>query len=191
MKRRHVAISGVLAFVAGGVLAGFTGCSPTLLQNLTAERTGNVTIQFINNTPFRAAFSYGSYDAWDKSPGPVDLQQLRLEAHTTSAAATVTCRRNVAVGTQDFVKRVLDTKTDQSTANFDADAFDSVVHFSSAPTDSTGAALPSAGTALGVEKLLGVNFGCANELIFTFVQDPDATGGFRIDFEVIRDKPVQ
>ncbi len=73
------------------------------------------------------------------------------------------------------------------TDTFDADAFDTVVHFSSAPSDSNAAALPTEGTALGREVLLGVDYSCADEIIFTFVQDPDAVGGFRIDFEVILD----
>jgi hypothetical protein len=148
-------------------------------------------MQFINNTRYRAAFSFGTWDASDRTPGPVTLQQLRVPANTSSTAATVPCRRNAAVGTKNFVDRVVATKTDQTTTTFDPDSFDKVVHFSAAASDSDAAALPTAGTALGVEKLLGVDYSCADLLIFTFWEDPDAEGGFRVDYEVVLDQVQQ
>ena len=194
MRRIDIAARGALA-AAVGLLAGLSGCGEVWL-NLTKERTGDATRQgtiavvFINNTPFRASFSYGLWDAWDKTPGQATLRQLRLEGNTSTAATTLSCQRNFAIGTQDFVDRVIETKGDQTTT-FDPDAFGTVVNFSSAPAASDAAALPTEGTALGVEKLLGVDYSCADGLIFTFVQDPDAAGGFRIDFEVILDQAQQ
>lgn len=188
MNRKSVAISGALAGMAAALFAVFTGCIGTIAQNQLAERTGDITFVFINSTPYRAAFSYGTWDAWDRTPGPVDLQQLQLAPNTTSDEATVPCRRNAAVGTQDFVDRVIATRADEELQDFDPDAFDTVVHFSSAPSGTGAAALPTVGTALGIEKLLGVDYSCGDQLIFTFVEDPDAEGGFRIDFEVILDE---
>ncbi len=176
------------AFVAGLLVVLQPGCGSTFV-NLTKERTGNVTVVFVNNTPYRAGFSYGSYDAWDRSYGTVTLQQLSMEAHTTSTAATIPCRRNVAVGTDDFVARVQVTQA-YDTDTFNADLFGSTVSFSSAPTDSTAVNLPTEGTALGREVLLGIDYSCADELIFTFVEDPASPGGFRIDYQVIIDAPL-
>jgi len=187
MRSSRIVLSGVVAGLATSALSLVGGCPDTVLTNLTKERTGNISIQFINNTRYRAAFSYGTWDSWDRSPGPVTLQQLRLPPHAISSVAQLPCRRNAAIGTQEFVQRVLDTKADQ-TGTFDADAFDDTVHFSSAPSDSDLAALPTAGWAEGVEKLLGVDYSCGDLLIFTFWEDPDAPGGFRIDNEVILDK---
>ncbi len=194
MKRGNI-VAGAGLVVAAGLLGNLCGCGDVWL-NLTKERTGDasragtISVVFINNTPHRASFSFGVWDAWDKSPGPAALRQLRLEGSTSSAPASLSCQRNFAIGTQDFVDRVLETKADD-TATFDPDAFGTVVNFSSAPTDSDAAALPTEGTALGVEKLLGVDYSCADRLIFTFVQDPDAAGGFRIDFEAILDETQQ
>jgi hypothetical protein len=191
MNRRNVAVSGLLAGLAATSLSLVAGCSDTVWRNLTKERTGNISMQFINNTRYRAAFSFGTWDASDRTPGPVTLQQLRVPANTSSTAATVPCRRNAAVGTKNFVDRVVATKTDQTTTTFDPDSFDKVVHFSAAASDSDAAALPTAGTALGVEKLLGVDYSCADLLIFTFWEDPDAEGGFRVDYEVVLDQVQQ
>jgi len=191
MNRRNIAVSGLLAGLAAGSLSTVAGCPDTVWRNLTKERTGNISMQFINNTRYRAAFSFGTWDASDRTPGPVTLQQLRVPANSSSTAATVPCRRNAAVATKDFVDRVIATKTDEATTSFDADSFDTVVHFSAAASDSDAAALPTAGTALGVEKLLGVDYSCADLLVFTFTEDPDAEGGFRVDFEVILDQTNQ
>ncbi len=187
MSRKEVLLSGLLAIGMAGLFSGLAGCNPVVWKNLTKERTGNVTLTFVNNTTFRASFSYGSWNRWNEAPGPVVLQQLRLEANTTSSNATLPCDRNISIGTQPFVDRVILTEADDTTG-FDPEAFDTVVHFSAADTDDDTSGLPTAGSALGVDKLLGVDFSCADQLVFTFVVDPDAEGGFRIDYEVILDE---
>jgi hypothetical protein len=190
MKRIRLAALGRLGLISTAVLALSNGCSPDTFKNLTKATTGDVTFVFVNATPYAAAFSFGTYDAWDNSPGPVELQQLRLNANESSEATTVTCRRNAAVGTADFVQRVIATDAD-NIEDFDPEAFSDVIRFSSVPGDAPGGGLPTEGTARGIERLLGVHYSCADQLVFTFVQDPDAEGGFRVDFSVIRDIPLE
>jgi hypothetical protein len=189
MNRRDVLAGGGLALALAAVLAGQGGCLPSVFLNQTKQRTGNITFQFVNNTPYTAVFSYGTYDAWDNTPGAASLEQLRLAPNTSSSPTSVTCRRNAVVGTQDFLDRVLLIGT-ENFANFDPDAFSAVVQFSSAPTGSSAAGLPTAGTAQGQNRLLGVDYSCADQLVFKFFVDPDAPGGFRIDFDDILDKPA-
>src|SRR2546423_8703959 len=84
-----------------------SGCSSNFFANQTARRAGNISVQFVNNTPFRAAFTFGTYDSLDRNPpGPASLQQLRLESGASSAVAAVTCRRLFAIGTAGFVPRL-------------------------------------------------------------------------------------
>ncbi len=169
------------------VLVLQVSCTGDFVANQTEERSGNVSVQFINSTPFRASFSFGSYDSLDRDPpGPVTLMQSRLEGLTNSAPVQLTCRRDVSIGTDEFLQRVLDTNAD-NTANFDAEAFSSMVNFSSAASDSDAAALPTEGTALGRNVRLGVDYTCGDLLIFTFTQDAVRPGGFRIDFSVVPD----
>jgi hypothetical protein len=171
-----------------GLAALTASCSSELIANQTAVRQGNVAFQFVNTTPFRASFTYGTYDALDRNPpGAPNIQQLRLEGFQTTAPTDVTCARNAAIASQSLVDRVIDTDGHLA-VNFDREAFNAVVNFSSADEDSDAAALPTEGTAEGVELLLGVDFGCRDRLIFTFVQDPAAPGGFRIDFSLLRDR---
>ncbi len=191
MRHGKVVAGSLVAGLMMGLAVVTAGCGNSW-ANLTSERTadrgGTFGVAFVNNTPYRASFSFGAWDAWDKSPGAVSLNQLRVSANTTTATTNVPCRRNFAIGTQEYLDRVILTETDRSTQSFDADAFVAYVSFSSAPADSDLAALPTAGTARGVEKLLGADFSCGDEIIFTFVEDPDAEGGFRIDFVVVVDE---
>ncbi len=188
MKTRFVAV-GFLTVLSVGVaaLAG-PGCSPTLLQNLTAPLNDNITLTFVNETQFRASFTYGIFHDLERDPpGGVSFVQHRLEAGLSTAPSNSPCARNLSIGTAKMLQRVLDTNGDQNTPSFDEDAFSVTVNFSDAPADSDLAATPTVGTAVGVNKLVGVDFSCGDELIFTFRQDPDAEGGFRIDFLLIHD----
>ncbi|RMF76920.1 MAG: hypothetical protein D6744_11915 [Planctomycetota bacterium] len=184
MMRKSARAAALLTVAA---LACAAGCAGALIANLVEEAQGSVIVQIINNTPFRASFSYGAFDDLDRNPpGPVSLQQIRLEAFTSSAEVTLTCGRDVAIATQKLVDRVIATNGD-SAAGFDVDAFDDVVHFSAAPADSDGAALPDAGTAEGIIVRLGNDYSCGDTLIFTLEEDAAKPGGFRIDFTVIPD----
>lgn len=182
-------ISKPIAFVAGLVALFATltvGCSGDFLANLIEERSGGISVIIINNTAYRASFTLGGYDALVRNPpSAAELKQRRIEAATTTSAITLDCVRNIAIGTEALVERVIETEGHLA-ANFDDDAFSEFVHFSSAPIDDETAALPTVGTAEGREVRLGVNFACGDQLIFTFEQDAAATGGFRIDYAVLQ-----
>ncbi len=187
MIHRAIAVNGpTLAFALTGALLLPGGCSRTVWLNQTKERTGNITMLFVNTTSADAGFTYGTWDEWDQSPGTVNMRQSSVPAFTASEVVTVPCARNAAIGTQPLVDRVLETKADD-TDTFIPERFDTVVRFAQASSDSDAAGLPTAGTAKGVGLLLGVDYSCEDRIIFTFVEDPDAEGGYRIDYVVILD----
>ncbi len=187
MTRKKIAVSGLVAAALLPLLVVLIGCPPTSFLNVTKEVSGQIGIQFVNTTPYRAIFTYGVYNPWDRvTPGSVVFAQLKLEGNTTSTLATDSCERAVAVGTQAMLDRIIATKGDQNDPNFDPQAFTATVSFSSAPASQPTSELPTVGTAQGVLKLVGVDYACTDQLIFRFVQDADAPGGFRIDFEVIK-----
>jgi hypothetical protein len=178
-----------IGFLAGLVaaLAALTGgCTGDFLSNLIEERSGNISVIIINNTPYRASFTIGAYDALALNPVTApDLDQRRVEAMTSTAPFNLNCVRNVAIGTAELVERVIETEGDLANG-FDQDAFSEFVNFSSAPIDDEAAALPTIGTADGLEVFLGVDFACGDQLIFTFQEDATAPGGFRIDYSVLQ-----
>lgn len=186
MKTRDDVVVSALLAVAGAGWLSSAGCG-NVWKNLTKERDGNVSVQFVNETLYRAGFSWGAYDKWDRSPGPAVLEQDTIGPQSTLAPTSISCLRNLAVGTADFVDRVVQTGADEDLATFNPDIFSTQVSFSDAPQDSDAALLPTVGTAEGVEVRLGVDYSCGDLLIFTLVEDPDAPGGFRVDFELSQD----
>ena len=188
MKTRIAAVGFLMVLSAGLVSLGNAGCSPTLLQNLTAALDGSVVVVFVNDTPYRASFSYGTFNDLERDPpGGMDFRQDRLAAGLTGERISLQCGHTLAIGTEKLLRRVIDTNIDQS-GPFDKEAFSLTVNFSDAPTDSDLAAVATVGTAAGVMKLAGVDFSCGDELVFTFREDPDAAGGFRIDLQIIHDE---
>jgi len=177
-----------IGFAVALVAALTTGCSGDLIANLIEERSGDITVIIINNTPYRAAFTFGSYDALDRDPpGEVDLQQQRLEGNASTAPITISCNRNTAIGTETLIQRAIDTDADEAD-DFDVDAFSDTVRFSSAAADSDAAAVPTEGEAAGIEVCLGPEYACGDQLIFTLVEDEAAPDGFRfrIEFDRLR-----
>lgn len=177
--RISLTMSGALAAAA---LLTAPGCgSPDFFANNITLRTGSVNLQFINNTDFRAAFTFGVYDGLNLSPGAVSAQQTRVEPRTASDLEQLACRRVTVLGTRELIDRAVDADFEDG-ADFDRDAFVVVINFSDAPADDPAAAQPTVGFAAGKAVLLGVDYNCGDRLIFTFEQDPDAPGGFRVDF---------
>lgn len=187
MRRRAVLIGSLVVAGSAGLFAALGGCGSTLIANLTKERTGNISIVFQNTTPYLASLTYGSYDAWDRAPGPVQYEQTTVAANAVTDAVNLTCARNFAVGTADLVDRMTATNSINDD-DFDPDLFGAEVRFSSAPTGTDVAPLPNVGTADGIELLLGVHYSCGDRILLTFVEDADAPGGFRVDVEVILDE---
>ncbi len=187
MQLRSIRRSSVALGAALGLTWLLTGCGGDFIPNNIAVRDGDVRVRFINSTRFRAAFTFGSYDPLDRVRGVGPIFQLRLENNQVSEEFEVACRRATSVGGSEFIRRATESREDINADDFDADAFTEGVNFSSAPADSPAAALPTRGTAVGIERLLGVDYSCEDVLIFTFVESIEAPGGFRIDFQVLRD----
>jgi len=188
------------------VLAVGGSCSTDALFNVPAARSNftpgtglptprTIRVAFINNTPYRAIFTYGAYDHLDEDGLPTNFGQLRLEGNTSSAQLNQPCRQTFSVGGDTLIYLLRNNQTNPSINITDPDALVDGVYFSSAPVGSPLAAQPTEGTALGRVVLSGVDFTCARTninattgtglLIFTFVQDASAPGGFRIDYSFI------
>ena len=164
------------------------GCPNEFFLNNTKELTGNTTFVFVNNTSARAIFTVGTWNDLDRrNTRLVNILPLRVDANTATAAQTLNCGRNTAVATQRLVDWVARSAQPRQTG-FDAAALNATVYFSSADATAEDADAPSAGYADGLELLLGVHYSCGDRIIYTFNEDPTEPGGFRIDYEVVRDR---
>lgn len=177
-------------------------CTPSALSNVFAPASdfvvgGQITprviqVGFVNNTPFRAIFTFGGFDQLNQETIPVGFGQLRLEGNSASAQIAQPCRQTFSVGGAELI-RLLELNENDPTINIaDPRALVNGVNFSGAPLGDPLEAEPTEGTAVGSNVLSGVDFTCARTdirettgtglLIFTFEQDATAPGGFRIDF---------
>ncbi len=183
-----------VGLVAIGMLAGTVSCTPTAFLNNTASLggttpggRGNIQVQFINNTPFRAIFTFGAYDPQNSSFSP-DFGQFfvdpdpanRLEGNSSSAVITLTCARALSVGGDRLIQLIKDLGLEA-----EAEALEPGISFSDAPLDSDDADQPTAGRTTGVVTLQGVEFQCESLLVYTFELDSTQASGFRIDLQVI------
>ncbi len=179
-------------FVLVALVASMSSCTATSLLNITAPTSTflppsgipsprALRLTFINNTPFRAIFTFGSYDPLDKNTSPTGFGQLRLESGATSPLQTQPCRKSFSVGGEELIRLIDDRNL---TVN-DPRALIDGVNFSAAPLGDPLEAEPTEGTALGRIDRAGVDFNCESVLIYTFEQDATSPGGFRIDLQVL------
>ncbi|MBI5762707.1 MAG: hypothetical protein HZA51_04195 [Planctomycetes bacterium] len=182
-------------------------CTPNALQNINAITSdfvgpsGSPTpralqVGFINNTPFRAIFTFGSYDQLNKDTLPTGFGQLRLEGNTASAQVVQPCRKTFSLGGDELIQMIDENRNDPAINITDERALVRGVNFSGAAIGDPLAAEPTEGTAEPRLFLNGVDFSCVRTdirqttgtglLLFTFEQDATAPGGFRIDFSFMQ-----
>lgn len=205
MIRSHAALLRIVPTALILSAAAATSCNPGALGNLTSPTSDfnqigqpvprAIRVGFINNTNFRAIFTFGSYDQLDQESIPTNFGQLRLEANTASDTFTQPCRRTFSVGGAELVRLIDKNRNDPAINITDERALVDGVNFSGAPLGDPLEADPTEGTADGTDRLAGVDFTCARTdireltgtglLLFTFEEDGASPGGFRIDYQFV------
>lgn len=152
---------------------------------------------FINNTPYRAIFTYGAYDQDDKSSLPTGFAQLRVEGSTSSAQVAQPCRKTFSVGGDELIRLINENRNDPTISGSitNENALVRGIYFSNAPLGDPLQDEPTEGTAEGLVLLNGVDFSCRRTdirettgsglLLVTFVEDAAAPGGFRAEFSFV------
>ncbi len=177
-------------------LVALCGCSVDF-YNRTASLGGDVSgsrgevqIVFINNTPFRAVFTFGTYDQTDQSSEPdfhqfaYDPDGLILEGDSTSPVGAIECARVFSIGGPRLLALIADNLPDAPVAE---EALIEGVDFFSVSDGSSGATSTPVGqgAAPPFEALIGVDFPCETLIIIRFEIDDLGPAPFRVDFELI------
>ncbi len=171
-----------------------SGCGVDFL-NLTAPFGGNVAggrgqvqIAFINNTPYRAVFTFATYDQTDPA-SELDFLQfshdetgLILEGNSTSAIVALECARVFSIGSPRMLDLIAENLPVTSLAD---EAIIEGVEFFIIPDGDSAVVSISQGKSSPFEALLGVDFPCNALLIVRFEIDDLGPDPFRIDFELI------
>lgn len=183
------------SLIALGGLVSWS-CSP--LVSLTNTATlggnnpggrGNLRVAFINETPFRAIFTYGTYDPENPGFTPQFRQfsvsptaASRLEGNSESAPITLQCARAVSIGSAEFIERLRDAGL---VDNASEEALQPGISFSDRPLDDPQAGQPVAGHLDGIETVQGLEFPCEALLVYTLRTDATQPSGFRLDLQVV------
>ncbi len=207
MLHRRPIINACVFPLLAVICTAITSCSTDALFTLTAATsdftpgTGAptprvISVGFVNNTPFRAIFTYGAYDHLDQESIPTNFGQLRLEGNTASAQIPQPCQQTFSVGGDALITLIQENRADPSINITDERALVRGVYFSGAPLGDPLEAEPTEGTAQGLVLMAGVDFTCARTdirettgtglLTFTFEQDATTVSGFRIDYSFIQ-----
>jgi len=187
--------------LVGGLVAALLavgGCSTGTLLNQAASRGGSqagnqgtVRVLFLNNTPNRAFFTYGTYNNTDRTAVPTVLQagttaaRTTLEADNFLPATDLPCDRVFSVGDVELL-RLIDENLDTTTRDaLDQNALVEGAGFTSAPLGDENAVLATEGFSPPVRALLGVDFSCGSVLVIRYEIDDVGPGPFRAVFSVI------
>jgi len=177
-------------------LAGCTGDFANLFASLggdTVGGRGRVQVLFLNNTPYRAVLTFGTYDQTDPTFAPdfrqftVDNTDLELGPDGASGIGLLDCARVFSIGGSRLLTLIA-AGTDSATAS--PSALVHGVEFFEIPedTDPTDDVTPdpiSHGLAAPFEALLGVDFPCGALLIVNLELNDAGPQPFRVDFRVI------
>lgn len=191
---RRISVHRCGPYTAALVLLACLGGCGNWLQNLTASfggvqagTRGNVRVLFINNTPHRAVFTFGSYDQSDPDAAPAFRQfgpedfDTNLEGDATSAIITIPCARVFAIGSDELLKRIRDRADDNTF--FEEGLVDGVEFLGDG--EGGDGELVSRGAAPPFEAMLGVDFPCNALLIFRLEINDLGPAPFLIDFELV------
>jgi len=166
----------------GGVLLGLTAS----LGGATAGGRGEVRVLFINNTPYRAVFTVGTYDPLDEFAAPEFSQfgladdELTLPGDSESAIGAFPCARVFSIGGPRLLALIQANEPD---AQLVVEASQGGVAFYD--QSETGADPVSEGTIGAFEARLGTDFPCGALLIIRFEINDVGDDPFRIDFEIV------
>jgi len=156
------------------------------LGGSTAGSRGNIGVIVLNNTPYRAVMTLGSYDQESQSFTP-DAQQYTLSGSTTlepnadGGFLSFECARVFSLGGS----RLIAALSAQDSSNLNQDALIEGIEFFSVDDANPDAAPVSQGKAAPFEVLLGVDFPCNALLIFKLETNEAGDVPFRVDYELI------
>jgi hypothetical protein len=166
-----------------------SGCGEEF-RNFTASLGGNagqrgdVLVVFINNTDYQPVFTYGTYDQTNADYQPdasqFNIVDATIEPGEPTEVGALECARVFSIGGPrllDLIERNLEGVDPDPAAMIEGVAFYDEDADEPAEADLVGTAPP-------FEALLGVDFPCEALLIIRF-EPGDASGQFRIDFELI------
>ena len=177
------------------VCGGIVSCDFDALHRVTASLGGDTAgnrgtfgVVFINNTPYRAIFTFGAYDDYDRDTVVAlhqfssDEETLNLEGNTQTGTLGVLCSRVLSIGGAGLIARVHQNMEEDE---YHEPPLVNGVWFSSADKDDDLADVSTEGTAAPLDAHLGVDFECGALLIYRFEINDAGPEEFIVELSVI------
>ena len=193
MRQVVVSPRNILVLAALTLLIG--SCSADTFLNQTASlggeqagASGNIQVTFINKTPYRAIFTYATYNNTDQFAQPVADQYVQatgrntLEGNVVADFLALPCNRVFSIGDGELLRLIDENIEDSGLA---PEALIEGIAFSSAAFGEEDANVAIEGFAPPVRALLGVDFPCGSIIIIRFEIADLGDAPFRADFEII------
>jgi len=152
----------------------------------TAGNRGDIGVVVLNNTPYRAVMTLGSYDQASQSFSP-DAKQFTLDGATqldpdsSGGFLSFSCGRVFSLGGP----RLLAALSASDSSDLSPDAMIEGIEFFSVDAANPDAQPVGQGKAAPYEVLLGVDFPCNSLLIFKLEVDEGGPDPFRVDYELL------
>jgi len=187
---RRVFVAAML--LIGGCGGDFANLFESLGGDVAGDR-GRVQVLFLNNTPFRAVLTFGTYDQTDPAFVPdvrqftLDDADLELGPDGASGIGSLDCARVFSVGGARMLALIAangDPADVIAAALVDGAEFYEIPEDDDPDNDVTPDPVLR-GTAAPFEALLGVDFPCNAFLILRLEQNPPGPTAFRVDFQII------
>lgn len=188
MRRRR---NRIVLFCAAATISA-VGCGEGWLNQTaplggsTVGGRGDLGVIVLNNTPYRAVLTLGSYDQIKNDIVP-DVRQFTLDGSTVldgeadSGLLTFSCARVFSLGGP----RLLALIESSDLPDLDAGALIEGVEFFAVDEADASIQPASQGMAAPFEVLLGVDFPCGALLIFKLEVNDSGDQPFRVDYELI------
>ena len=173
MKKK--AVAGVLLSVLGFMVSG---CEEPGWVNFFAPLEGQVTITFVNETPYRVITYWGGYNPLDPATG-IDVRKLKLESGESSPAV-INCTRRIEIAGSSLRRAVELGKPE----GINSSDINEKIAFSDVALGEENDEEPTAGEGDSVRYELGIDYSCGDVLEIHFQQDPD-TGEFVVTLTVL------
>ncbi len=163
---------------------------------------GDIGVGFINRTPYRAIGTFGGYDPLDSDTivtmGQLGVtQNIDLGPNSVGWVWALACTRMVSVGGKDIIEKIYENEIQMQTMGFrlygsaksdkleivpSLDLLKENIGFTGAPFGDAQGNIPTQGYTKPMGRYLGRDYTLGSVLVFSFVQDDAAEGGFRIDY---------
>jgi hypothetical protein len=152
-----------------------------------AGQRGTSEVIFINNTPYRAIFTFGAYDDFDANTEPELISfspedDFNLEGGASIGPLSITCSRIYSIGGAAMIRLSVKNLSREA---LPSDALVPGAYFSDAPLGSDEESEPTEGTAGPLDMLIGLDFPCDSVITIRFEENDVGSDEFRIDYEVI------